>query len=234
MKTNDNNNVPEPENSSTKDTEQSFNEDILYKMPSVALAVLFSTSGEIKPMHLVYANRSLLKLTGHDPETLKREQCDFFALLLHPEDLHIMTKALDHLAKHPGEDLGLIFRINAAWDECLHVICNCRVVDSDQPGQSLAICIWEVFNQNNFPKEAMRECLKLFDRKEKEKKLQSLTPRETEILGLLGKGLSYAEISKRLFISYRTVDTHITNIKSKLGIRCINALTAFAVSAGLG
>jgi DNA-binding NarL/FixJ family response regulator len=46
-----------------------------------------------------------------------------------------------------------------------------------------------------------------------------LTPRETEVLRLLAEGLEQEEIAGQLFISQRTVGTHIGNITRKLGVR---------------
>jgi DNA-binding NarL/FixJ family response regulator len=46
-----------------------------------------------------------------------------------------------------------------------------------------------------------------------------LTPREIEILTLLGDGLVKKEIADQLSISYTTVDTHVTHIYEKLEVR---------------
>jgi DNA-binding NarL/FixJ family response regulator len=46
-----------------------------------------------------------------------------------------------------------------------------------------------------------------------------LTARETEVLRLLADGYEPAEIAKQLFISRRTVGTHLENIMRKLGVR---------------
>jgi DNA-binding NarL/FixJ family response regulator len=46
-----------------------------------------------------------------------------------------------------------------------------------------------------------------------------LTPRETEVLRSLAQGLDPTEIAARLFISPRTVGTHLENITRKLGVR---------------
>lgn len=45
-----------------------------------------------------------------------------------------------------------------------------------------------------------------------------LTPREQEILALLRGGLSNTEISERLFLSPRTVSTHVERVLRKLGV----------------
>ncbi len=47
----------------------------------------------------------------------------------------------------------------------------------------------------------------------------ALTPRETEILALLGQGLTNREIGERLFISARTVEHHVGRILGKLNLR---------------
>jgi DNA-binding NarL/FixJ family response regulator len=46
-----------------------------------------------------------------------------------------------------------------------------------------------------------------------------LTPREDEVLTLIGDGLSNAEIAGRLFVGVATVKTHINAIFAKIGVR---------------
>jgi len=46
-----------------------------------------------------------------------------------------------------------------------------------------------------------------------------MTPREREVLTLIGQGLSNRGISERLFVSEATVKTHINNLFAKAGIR---------------
>ncbi|HMK85105.1 MAG TPA: LuxR C-terminal-related transcriptional regulator, partial [Steroidobacteraceae bacterium] len=45
-----------------------------------------------------------------------------------------------------------------------------------------------------------------------------LTRREAEILGLLSEGLRSASIAKRLFVSPKTVEHHVSAILAKLGV----------------
>ena len=61
--------------------------------------------------------------------------------------------------------------------------------------------------------------------------------RETEVLALLGEHLSHAEIAARLFISVRTVESHVASLRRKLGVgshRELVRLAAGYLAAGTG
>jgi predicted ATPase/DNA-binding CsgD family transcriptional regulator len=60
-----------------------------------------------------------------------------------------------------------------------------------------------------------------------------LTPREIEVLGLVAAGMTNAQIAKELFVSPRTVETHLTSIYHKLGVSSRAAATRFALEHGL-
>lgn len=48
--------------------------------------------------------------------------------------------------------------------------------------------------------------------------LSSLSPREREILGLIGEGLTNRQIGKRLYLSEKTIKNHISRLLAKLGV----------------
>ncbi|MER7735466.1 response regulator transcription factor [Streptomyces erythrochromogenes] len=60
-----------------------------------------------------------------------------------------------------------------------------------------------------------------------------LTPREREVLALIGQGLSNRGIAERLFISEATVKTHINNLFAKAGIRDRADAVRRAIASGL-
>jgi DNA-binding NarL/FixJ family response regulator len=53
----------------------------------------------------------------------------------------------------------------------------------------------------------------------REQEFSDLTDRELEVLTLIARGMSNAEIGEHLFLSEATVKTHVTRILSKLGLR---------------
>jgi DNA-binding CsgD family transcriptional regulator len=225
---------PEQVNKGKKISVLAFNkEEVLYKMPAMVLVFKLPVfTGQ--PLQLLYANRGLPLHTGFDTEALQAADSDFCTSLLLTDDQSIMKKAVNDLMQNPNEEIsGLVFRIHDAGDKCLWVICNCKALSSGYGSPEIMVSIWQVYDEKNFPKEAMRSCLKSFDRMVHQKSLADLGKREIEVLTCLGKGLSLTEISNKLFISYRTVETHLANIKEKLDLHTINALAAFAISAGL-
>ncbi|WP_031107647.1 response regulator [Streptomyces sp. NRRL S-146] len=60
-----------------------------------------------------------------------------------------------------------------------------------------------------------------------------LTDRETEVLRLVAKGLSYKQIAERLVISHRTVQNHVQNTLGKLQLHNRVELVRYAIERGL-
>lgn len=64
-------------------------------------------------------------------------------------------------------------------------------------------------------------------------RLVALSPREREVLGLLGHGADTREIASRLVISPHTAKTHINRVLAKLGLASRSEAAGFAVAHGV-
>jgi DNA-binding NarL/FixJ family response regulator len=64
-------------------------------------------------------------------------------------------------------------------------------------------------------------------------RLDALTAREVEILGLVGRGMSNDEIARHLVVSPATVRTHVSRAMTKLGARDRAQLVVIAYQSGL-
>ncbi len=63
--------------------------------------------------------------------------------------------------------------------------------------------------------------------------LDALTPREREVLMLVGRGRSNAEIAQALVVSPLTAKTHVARLFAKLGARDRAQLVVIAYESGL-
>jgi RNA polymerase sigma factor (sigma-70 family) len=66
-----------------------------------------------------------------------------------------------------------------------------------------------------------------------EEALEVLTPREREVFALASRGLKNSEIADELYLSEKTIKTHLRNIYNKLNLASKAELRLFAVKMGL-
>jgi DNA-binding NarL/FixJ family response regulator len=63
--------------------------------------------------------------------------------------------------------------------------------------------------------------------------LDQLTPREREVLRLIARGYTYKEIARELFISIKTVESHVSSVLRKLQLSTRHQLTRWAAERRL-
>ena len=111
------------------------------------------------------------------------------------------------LKSSPPEQLTAAVRIVAAGESLLAPVLTRRLLDQ--------------FTQRPLPGRI------------DEQRLARLTDREREVLTLIGRAMSNAEIATTLFLGEGTVKTHITNIFAKLGLRDRAQAVVLAYESGL-
>lgn len=90
----------------------------------------------------------------------------------------------------------------------------------DTPSRDLAIAIRSIHQGYSYLGPGLMEkAMAIPVSKPARPNFPELTPREQEILQVLGTGANNREIAAQLFISERTVKNHVTNILSRLGLR---------------
>jgi DNA-binding NarL/FixJ family response regulator len=90
----------------------------------------------------------------------------------------------------------------------------------DTPSKDLAVAIRSIHQGYSYLGPGLMEkAMAIPVSKPARPNFPELTPREQEILQVLGTGANNREIAAQLFISERTVKNHVTNILSRLGLR---------------
>ena len=74
--------------------------------------------------------------------------------------------------------------------------------------------------------------LKIDDIAAGESEMESLTPREREVVTLIARGFKYREVADELGISQKTLETHMKHVFDKLGVASRSEVTRMAFETG--
>ncbi|MFQ5594780.1 MAG: response regulator [Anaerolineae bacterium] len=96
-----------------------------------------------------------------------------------------------------------------------------------------AVARGEVFLYPTVAKKLVHDYLSRTQDRETTSSYGGLTPREREVLTLIGKGLANKEIAEQLVISLSTVQTHYAHIIEKLGLNNRAEVIKYAIRHGL-
>lgn len=166
-------------------------------------------------------------------------------LAMHPIQLAIIDISLPD-----GRGCELIPKLKEANEEILCVIVTiaddeetvfeCLQMGADgyllknEPGSVLIDKLQDIVNgAPPLSGDISKKILQHFRQLEKKQKNHDLTPRESEILSLISKGLNRTDIAELLTLSHYTIADHIKSIYRKLGISSRAEATRLAIELGI-
>jgi DNA-binding CsgD family transcriptional regulator len=101
---------------------------------------------------------------------------------------------------------------------------DCEAIDADAAAQGAQLTLDETIAWVNRGRGPRKRPATGWD---------SLTPTEHSVVRLVVEGLTNAEIATRLFVSRRTVSTHLGHVFAKLGVKTRAELASAAVRQGI-
>jgi DNA-binding CsgD family transcriptional regulator/Tfp pilus assembly protein PilF len=168
----------------------------------------------------------------HGPPALTKRRADALAALGRNDE----AQQAFAVARDAAEALGyrpLIWRIDAALHHLFRAMGRTTEAEAAHARASamvdaLALTLADDDLSDRFRQRALRPASEPPASVPSASFPAGLTAREVEVLRLVARGLTDAEVAERLFISYRTVGRHLQSIYNKLAVNSRTAATAFA------
>jgi RNA polymerase sigma factor (sigma-70 family) len=143
-------------------------------------------------------------------------------------------EVLSGVAIDPIKTKIVLLTAVATDDQILAAIANGArgIVLKDAAPDSLVDCVRGVaVGKRWYPTDLVESALRRnAGRRENERVMQTLTPREQEIVVMVVEGITNKEIARRIDLTEGTIKIHLHNIYEKLKIPNRTALTAFAIA----
>lgn len=154
-------------------------------------------------------------------------------------ELDIVEKRYADAERYLSESLALADSCAAPYERALTLasLAELRIATGDADAARRLIdeagTTFEDLNAVPSLERLNRLAARLADGEASQRQPFGLSPREVEVLRLVSQGLTDGEVADRLFISYRTVTTHLSSIFSKLGVNSRVSATRIAVEKGI-
>ncbi len=127
--------------------------------------------------------------------------------------------------------LGKLYRVQGRHEEA-----DVEFVAARQVVEDLAARVPDQYLRDNFLKQATAQLphpRPISPRRAEKSKFGGLTERERQVAAFIAQGKSNREIAGALFVGERTIETHVSNIMSKLGFDTRIQIATWAVEKGL-
>jgi len=196
----------------------------------------------------LYTSFNFRDILGYDLNAIENEGNEYFNNRIHPDDILVLQKNGEYVYGLIDRDLISIddyklineYRVLNKDGVYVRVIEQHQVIERDVDGSLwLSLGVMDISpDQNDF--NGVKSQILNYKTGEifsvqnfmEEHEDNPLSTRETEVLRMVGKGLSSKDISAKLFISVHTVNTHRQRILEKLNAS--NSLEAVKYASGLG
>ncbi len=175
-----------------------------------------------------------MKTLGYSEEEIRQFGLEEAYPLFHPDDMKIILEGIDLFRSDKTDTFSCIYRIKHKLGHWVWMYYHAGIMERDANGVPAYILGLAIdFSPHIRSEKHLNELIAENRRLVNNFMLKSLSSREKEVIIRLSEGLTCKEISNLLGISYYTTETHLRNIRHKLGLNNLAALINFAVESGL-
>lgn len=217
----------------TPEKELEFLRKIIDKIPAIIGIQEVGDPADPTTNHNFWTNRKGMEYLEYSREEIDILGHRLFIETMHPNDMEIIATAMQKFGNDENASYGGVYRLKPKNHDYKWVIGSIIPFETRNgiPWRFLNVTL-DIDGMKDTQTqiiELTREIRQLKD----QLRINSLTRREKQIVGLIASGYTDKEIGQRIFISPTTAKTHRNNIHRKLEVKNTAALTQFAVGNDL-